>query len=142
VKNNAQFVKDRNISVVAVSLLSTREGDERVRRALHRVKGVDVDFRACEIIENRYYAFGSNNNIWSSAEEAEHGRSSLAILTCPTQDEGLYHALADARWTKEAWAFLATLHPAGAMRRITGRKNLGQAGAGPPAALSPLKTNP
>jgi hypoxanthine phosphoribosyltransferase len=77
VKNNAQFVKDRNISVVAVSLLSTREGDERVRRALHRIKGVDVDFRACEIIENRYYAFGSNNNIWSSAEEAEQAKDMI-----------------------------------------------------------------
>jgi hypothetical protein len=57
----------------------------------------------------------------------------------PQQKEGVHHALADARWTKEAWAFLASLHPAGAKRRIMGRKNPGQAGAGPPAAVSATK---
>ena len=37
---------------------------------------------------------------------------------------------ADARWTKEAWAFLAaSLNPAGAGRRATGHKNPGQFGA-------------
>jgi hypothetical protein len=33
-----------------------------------------------------------------------------------------HNALADARWTKEAWAFLAGLAPAAAERRATGRK--------------------
>ena len=37
----------------------------------------------------------------------------------PHQKESRHHALADARWTKEAWAFLASLHPAGADRRTT-----------------------
>ena len=35
----------------------------------------------------------------------------------PHQKESRHHALADARWTKEAWAFLASLHPPGAHRR-------------------------
>jgi hypothetical protein len=47
----------------------------------------------------------------------------------PHQKGSRHHALADARWTKEAWAFLASLHPAGADRRTTARKNPGQAGA-------------
>ena len=58
----------------------------------------------------------------------------------PHQKESRHHALADARWTKEAWGFLASLHPAGAKRRTRERKNPGQAGAGPPAALSAPKT--
>ena len=53
-----------------------------------------------------------------------------------------HHALADARWTKEAWAFLASLHPAGADRRTTARKNPGQAGAGAPPAFPAIKTRP
>jgi 3' exoribonuclease, RNase T-like len=59
----------------------------------------------------------------------------------PHQKESRHHALADARWTKEAWAFLASRHPPGAVRHTTGRKNPGEAGAGPPAALSATKTN-
>ena len=47
----------------------------------------------------------------------------------PHQKESRHHALADARWTREAWAFLASLHPAGADRRAAGRKHPGQAGA-------------
>jgi hypothetical protein len=50
----------------------------------------------------------------------------------PHQKEGRHHALADARWTKEAWAFLASLHPPGAHRRPTGRKNPGQFAARTP----------
>lgn len=43
----------------------------------------------------------------------------------PQQIGARHHALADARWTKEAWAFLASLHPAGSERVATGRKHAG-----------------
>jgi hypothetical protein len=60
----------------------------------------------------------------------------------PHQKAGRHHALAEARWTKEAWAFLASLHPASAERGAAGRKNPGQVGAGAPAAFPAAKTNP
>ncbi len=41
----------------------------------------------------------------------------------PTQANAAHHALNDARWTREAWDFLAGLHPEGAGRRATGRKH-------------------
>ncbi len=34
----------------------------------------------------------------------------------PQQVDVRHHALADARWTRDAWTYLATLHPAGADR--------------------------
>ncbi len=40
-------------------------------------------------------------------------------------------ALADARWTREAWTFLANLHPEGGERRAVGHKNPGQSGRRP-----------
>jgi hypothetical protein len=40
-----------------------------------------------------------------------------------------HHALLDARWTRDAWAFLARLDPAAGERRATGRKNPDQLGA-------------
>ena len=40
----------------------------------------------------------------------------------PPQVGARHHALADARWTRDAWAYLATLHPAGAQRSCEGAK--------------------
>jgi hypothetical protein len=40
-----------------------------------------------------------------------------------------HHALLDARWTRDAWAFLAALAPAAGERRATGCKNPDQFGA-------------
>lgn len=53
----------------------------------------------------------------------------LGDLELPQQTGNRHHALADARWTRDAWTFLAGLHPAGADRRAIGQKNLGQFGA-------------
>jgi hypothetical protein len=41
----------------------------------------------------------------------------------PPQSGPQHHALFDARWTRDAWAFLARLDPAAGERRATGRKN-------------------
>ena len=44
----------------------------------------------------------------------------------PLQSGAVHHALADARWTKEAWAFLAGLNPHAGERRARGRKHPSQ----------------
>jgi hypothetical protein len=41
----------------------------------------------------------------------------------PRQFGARHHALADARWTRDAWAFLANLDPAAGTRRALGAKN-------------------
>jgi len=48
----------------------------------------------------------------------------------PHQAGARHHALLDARWTREAWTFLAKLAPAAVERRPSGRKNHDQPGAG------------
>ena len=50
----------------------------------------------------------------------------------PHQSGARHHALADARWTREAWTFLAGLDPTAAERRAKGLKNPRQFGATPP----------
>ena len=47
----------------------------------------------------------------------------------PHQLGARHHALLDARWTRDAWAFLARRDPAAGERRATGRKNPDQSGA-------------
>jgi hypothetical protein len=41
----------------------------------------------------------------------------------PHQKGNRHHALLDARWTREAWTYLASLAPAAAERRAIGAKN-------------------
>jgi 3' exoribonuclease, RNase T-like len=47
----------------------------------------------------------------------------------PHQKGTRHHALHDARWTRQAWSFLAGLAPAAAERRCVGRKHPDQASA-------------
>ena len=47
----------------------------------------------------------------------------------PHQMGARHHALLDARWTRDAWAFLAALAPTAGERRATGLKNPDQFGA-------------
>jgi hypothetical protein len=46
----------------------------------------------------------------------------------PQQQGTRHHALHDARWTRDAWAFLARLDPAAGERRAFGHKNNGVPG--------------
>ncbi len=49
----------------------------------------------------------------------------------PHQSGARHHALHDARWTREAWAFLASQDPTAGERRALGAKNPDQIGARP-----------
>ena len=51
----------------------------------------------------------------------------------PPQSGPRHHALADARWTKQAWEFLSGFDAGAGERRPSGRKNPDQFGARPPA---------
>ena len=50
-------------------------------------------------------------------------------VALPQQVGPRHHALADARWTKDAWTFLAGLNPKAAERRAKGQKYPDQYGA-------------
>jgi hypothetical protein len=53
----------------------------------------------------------------------------LGDVALPPQVGQRHHALADARWTKDAWTFLAGLNPKAAERRAKGQKYPDQYGA-------------
>lgn len=72
---HSQFLKERSITIVVVALLSTREADEHLRSKIRRIKDISLDFRSCEILEDRYFAFREGNGIWSSREEADKAKS-------------------------------------------------------------------
>jgi hypothetical protein len=58
------------------------------------------------------------------ANQSNPGVPISGVMAARAHQEGArHHALADARWTKEALAFLAGLNPAAGERRCVGRKN-------------------
>ncbi|MER9751329.1 ATP-binding protein [Mesorhizobium sp. M0140] len=77
---NAQFLKDRSITVVVVTLLATREADGRLRESLSKMHGVDIDFRTCEVLEDRHFAFRPNNGIWEDQTEADRAKDLVTTL--------------------------------------------------------------
>ena len=50
----------------------------------------------------------------------------------PHQSGARHHALADARWTRDAWSFLVGLDPSAGERRALGSKNQNPAISGLP----------
>lgn len=76
------FLKDRNISVVAISLLATKEGDEVVRDTLKSYRHLDVDFRACEILADSYYPFSAGSKIWADSDEQARAKALALDLGC------------------------------------------------------------
>jgi hypothetical protein len=55
----------------------------------------------------------------------------------PHQVGARHHALADARWTKDVWSFLAALDPAAAERRCIGQKAPDRSGPADAIGYSP-----
>jgi hypothetical protein len=80
IRDNLRFLQDRNITTVAVALLATREGDEYIRATLQRIRGAEIDFRSCEIIQDRHFAFRRGNGIWSSQDEADRAKALVSEI--------------------------------------------------------------
>ncbi len=57
----------------------------------------------------------------------------LGDVALPQQVGTKHHALADARWTRDAWAFLAKRDPAAAEQRCQDRKHPDKPAATPPS---------
>jgi len=60
--------------------------------------------------------------------DIKHWAIVLGDPELPHQLGARHHALLDARWTRDAWAFLARLDPTAGERWATGRKNPDQVG--------------
>jgi hypothetical protein len=75
IQNHADVFAQSGTFVFVVTLLATPEADERVRKALSAIDNVRVDFRACEILDARVFAFKDGNGLWSNENEAARAKS-------------------------------------------------------------------
>jgi hypothetical protein len=120
-QKNATFLRDRNITIVVVVLMATKQADERIRSALSSPSGIDVDLRICELIRPEHYAFSPETRIWSGEEERAKARALISELgrqiypdqpfgygnlgllvvfpeTCPNNSLPILHATGSGGW--------------------------------------------
>ena len=60
--------------VRVITLVATELGQRTILRSLENVKGVDIDFRSCEILQQQRFAFPNDAIVWSSKEEEWRAR--------------------------------------------------------------------
>jgi hypothetical protein len=74
------IIIERKIPVVVVVLLATTAGEQRVREAILREFGQNIDLRVCEHIGEMLTAFYKSNKIWNTELEAERALNLLREL--------------------------------------------------------------
>jgi AAA+ ATPase superfamily predicted ATPase len=75
IQEHADVLVQSGTLVFVVTLLSTASADERVRNALSKIDQVRADFRSCEILDGRVFAFKDGNGIWSNENEAARAKA-------------------------------------------------------------------
>ena len=78
--NATKFINENisylaNVKIKIICLVSTPSAQEQIIRKLEKIPDVEVDFRACEILDKSCIAFPDDKSGWSSAEEWERGRA-------------------------------------------------------------------
>ncbi|MFJ7437001.1 hypothetical protein ACIQW5_05015 [Methylorubrum thiocyanatum] len=78
--NHAVFLSERNITVVIVTMLATRQADEKIRETLSMKNYKNVDLRVCEFLTGASFAFGEGLGIWESEDQKDHAKSVVLEL--------------------------------------------------------------
>ena len=79
VNNIDQFIGKFNdlvskIKVRVITLVATRIAQETVLKRLNEIDGVDIEFRTCEILSEKVYAFPEGSRVWRSEDEGARAR--------------------------------------------------------------------
>ena len=74
VQRNLQFLSDRNITLVVVALVATKKADEAIRKVMQTLPYKHIDFRSCEILEKKFFAFEDSNGLWADADDRENAK--------------------------------------------------------------------
>jgi hypothetical protein len=103
------------VQILVIALVSTKEGEEKIRKSLSKFTDINVDFRICEPIDDKYLAFKQGNRRWLNNKELEkakalcwkigakiykraplgYGNSGLLIVfpkTCPNNSLPILHS--------------------------------------------------
>jgi hypothetical protein len=76
---NSNVIRERELSIVVISLLATREADAAIREAISEL-GVDIDFRSCETIGEESKAFSPKSDLWSDEDEFARAKTLVSNL--------------------------------------------------------------
>lgn len=65
----------RNMVIVVIVMCATPEGAEYLRTSLMTIEGIRIEFRVCEPLAPRHFAFRPGNGIWDSSDEKAEART-------------------------------------------------------------------
>lgn len=68
-ESNKDFIAHRSIHIIAIAILATSEGEDRVRKAMQRIPYRNMDLRVCSNLDTTKFAFNEANSTWDSLEE-------------------------------------------------------------------------
>lgn len=80
VRANGDFIAERKMPIVVIALLTTVVADETVRTAMGQLNGIDIDFRSCETISERYFAFSDRSEIWIDMNERARAKAMISEI--------------------------------------------------------------
>lgn len=73
-ERNESSLRALNVPIVAMALVATAEGEQYLREAMGKVEWADFDFRYCELLQPKNFAFG-DFSIWADSDEAEQAKA-------------------------------------------------------------------
>jgi hypothetical protein len=65
----------RGIPIILVTIAATKDGFEFVHEHIEEQFGERVKFRVCEVLDDRYTAFGNDATLWESESERNKAKS-------------------------------------------------------------------
>jgi hypothetical protein len=72
---NQQFIKNRSLTVAIIVLISTSEGEKKISKLISKLDDINVDFRSCETLAPKHYAFSDTTRIWESQMEFDQAKA-------------------------------------------------------------------
>lgn len=73
--DNYQFISDRSLAVIIVVLVSTAEGEKAINKTIKKFENIDVQYRVCETLAPKHFAFSESSKIWSSETEFDQAKA-------------------------------------------------------------------
>lgn len=65
---------ENKLPIIVVVITATKDGEDFVRKTISDINYNNIDFRICEPIDDRYFAFKMGNKIWKDDNELERAK--------------------------------------------------------------------
>jgi len=80
IESNSEILNGVKIRVFTIA--ATIKGRTKMSKVISTIEHPDLDFHACETLDENYYAFPDGKQVWESAEQEDKAKSLCVDLGC------------------------------------------------------------